>query len=232
MAICIREMEASQRPRERLLEYGPAVLSDAELLAVLLRTGRRGSGAVEEGHGLLVSAGGLAGLARWAPQELMRRPGLGPAKAATLLAALELGHRVARSELAAAERLDQPQSAGEFLRRRLGGERQEVFGLLCLDSRHRLVRIHELTRGTRRQAPVDAAEVFRRALLDDAAGAIVFHNHPSGELEPSRDDLRLTERLARAGDILGVTLLDHILVAGPRWLSLRSARPGLFVADM
>jgi DNA repair protein RadC len=225
----IAETHPSQRPRERLLELGPGALSDAELIAVMLRTGRRGHDVVDTAQELLADAGGLAAVARMNVRQLMARGGIGPAMAATLLAALELGTRLAKSELQHRRRLDRPDAAADFLRRRLQTERREVFGLLTLDSRHRLVRCHELTRGTRTQATVDPVDVFRRALFDDAAGLVAFHNHPSGDLDPSRDDLELTRRLARAGEAVGIRLLDHVIVAGSRWLSLRSARPDLFV---
>ncbi len=224
----IREMEPSQRPRERLLEYGARSLSDAELIAVLMRTGRRGRGAVVEAHSLLADAGGLAGVARLDFRELVARPGLGPAKASALLAAIELGQRFAKAEMRTAERLDQPEIAGEFLVSRLRSESREVFGFLSLDGRHRFLAIHELTLGTRTQAPVDGAELFRLALLDRATGVLLFHNHPSGELEPSRDDLELTRRLAMGGQLVGVSVHDHLIVAGGRWLSLRTARADIF----
>ena len=228
MTNCIRDMEPSQRPRERLLEYGPRSLSDAELLAILTRTGRRGCGAVAEAHALLADAGGLAGVARLDLNELVARPGLGPAKAASVLAAIELGQRLAKAEVRTAERLDQPQIAGEFLVRRLQRESREVFGFISLDGRHRFLAIHDLTLGTRTQAPVDGAELFRLALLDRASGVLLFHNHPSGDLEPSRDDLDLTRRLALGGQFVGVSVHDHLIVAGGRWISLRSAHAELF----
>lgn len=226
----IRELEPSSRPRERLLEFGPAVLSDAELLAVLMRTGKRGRGAVVEANALLVSAGGLPELARWSAAELLGVHGIGPAKAATLLASLELGHRVARSRLREAEVLGDPAIVGEYLLRRLQVERREVFGFLTVDGRHRLIRSHEHSLGTRTQAPVDPADLFRRALGDGAAGVLLFHNHPSGQLEPSRDDIDLTRRLVRAGEVVGVAVWDHMIVGCGQWLSLRRSRPGLFAA--
>lgn len=225
---CISDMEPSQRPRERLLEYGARSLSDAELIAVLLRTGRRGCGAVAVAHRLLAETGGLAGVARLDLGELTSQPGLGPAKAASLLSALELGQRLAKAEMRTSERLDQPQTAGEFLVRRLGRESREIFGFLSLDGRHRYLADHELSLGTRTQAPVDAAELFRLALLDRASGVLLFHNHPSGDLEPSRDDLDLTRRLVQGGQVVGVAVHDHLVVAGSRWLSLRSTRSELF----
>ena len=228
MSQCIRDMEPSQRPRERLLDFGAAALSDAELLAVLIRTGSRGRGAVVDAHRLLAERGGLAGIARLDPRELQTRPGLGPAKTASVLAAIELGKRLAKAELQTAERLDQPQIAGEFLVRRLHTESREIFGFVSLDSRHRFLGLHELTLGTRNQAPVDAAELFRLAVLDRASGVLLFHNHPSGDLDPSRDDLDLTRRLVRGGEAVGVSILDHLIVAGARWLSLRASRSDLF----
>lgn len=228
MAQCIREMEPSQRPRERLLEFGVRSLSDAELLAVLIRTGRKGRSAVAEAHALLADTGGLAGVARLDPRELAARPGLGPAKVASLLAAIELGQRLAMAEVRAADRLDQPQIAGEFLVGRLRHESREVFGFVSLDGRHRFLAIHELTLGTRTQAPVDGAELFRIALLDRASGVLLFHNHPSGALEPSRDDLDLTRRLVMGGHLVGVSVHDHLIIASGRWLSLRSVRAELF----
>jgi len=227
----IRELAPSSRPRERLLDFGPSVLSDAELLAVLMRTGRRGRGAVGEANALLVAAGGLPELARWSAAELLGVDGIGPAKAATILASLELGHRVARSRLREAEVLGDPSLVGDYLLRRLQVERREVFGFLTIDGRHRLIRCHEHSLGTRTQAPVDPAELFRRAIGDGAAGLMLFHNHPSGQLEPSRDDLDLTRRLVRAGEIVGVAVWDHVIVGCGQWLSLRRSRPALFSAQ-
>jgi DNA repair protein RadC len=224
----IREIEPSSRPRERLLEFGPSVLSDAELIAVLMRTGRRGRGAVVEANALLVDAGGLSELARWSAAELLGFDGIGPAKAATILASLELGHRVARSRLRETEILSDPSVVGEYLLRRLQVERREIFGFLTVDGRHRLIRSHEHSLGTRTQAPVDPADLFRKALGDGAAGMLVYHNHPSGQLEPSRDDLDLTRRLVRAGEVVGVAVWDHVIVGCGQWLSLRRSRPGLF----
>ncbi|HHQ48804.1 MAG TPA: DNA repair protein RadC [Acidobacteria bacterium] len=228
MEMCIRDLEPSQRPRERLLENGARVLSDAELLAVLLRTGRRGTGAVAMAHDVLEASGGLAGLARLEPAALADRPGWGPAKAATVTAAVELARRLAAAEVRRDRRLDRPEVAGPFLAAHLRDRRREVFGLLSLDGRHGLIRLHELAWGTRRSAPVDSGELFRLALLDGAAGLLLFHNHPSGVLDPSADDLELTRRLVEGGRVVGVDVLDHLIVAGPKWLSLRVTRPGVF----
>jgi DNA repair protein RadC len=224
----IRDMDPSQRPRERLLEHGPSALSDAELLAVLLRTGRPGAGAVEQAHELLSDVGGVAGLARLSPEELVLRPGVGPAKSAAVTAAVELGRRMLRAELRQGQCLDRPELAGEFLVAQLGGCRTESFGTICLDSQHRVLSIDELSRGTRREAPVDTGELFRRALIRGASELLVFHNHPSGCMAPSRDDLELTKQLVAGGAVVGVEVVDHILVGGNQWISLRVAHPDLF----
>ena len=226
MRIC--DIEPSQRPRERLLAHGPRVLTDAELLAVLLRTGRRGHSAIDLAQELLQMEGGLAGLARAGAQSLAARPGLGPAKAATLAAALELAHRLATAELSRRDRLDRPEAVGAFLVQHLAHHRREVFGFLSLDGRHGLIRVHDLSNGTRRTAPVDSGELFRIAVLDGASGLVLYHNHPSGTLDPSRDDLELTKRLVSGGALIGADVLDHLIVAGTRWLSLRTVHPGLF----
>jgi DNA repair protein RadC len=204
------------------------VLSDAELIAVLLRTGRRGVSAVTTAQELLAEAGGLAGVARLEHGQLTGTSGIGPAKAATLVAALELGTRLARAELRRGQRLDRPEAAARYLQRQLQSKRLEVFGFLSLDARHRLIAVREMASGTRTQAPVDTAELYRLAIVDEAAGLILFHNHPSGDLDPSRDDLGLTRRLVQAGDVVGIKVLDHVILAGARWLSLRSVRPELF----
>lgn len=228
MVLRMCDIERSQRPRERLLDLGPAALADAELLAVLLRSGPRGLGALGLGHALLSEAGGLLELARADLPWLRRLRGLGPAGAAAVAAALELGRRLGSAELRAADRLDRPEAVGPFLARRLAAERQEVVGLVSLDGRHRFLASHVVARGTRDQAPVEPGEVFRRALLDEAAGLVLFHNHPSGDLEPSRDDLELTRRLVEGGRMLSVQVLDHVIVAASRWLSLRVTRPEIF----
>ncbi len=228
MTYRISEMEPSQRPRERLVAQGAPALSDAELLAILLRIGRFGYSAIAEAQQLLADCGGLAGVAQMSVADLKARPGIGTAKAAALLAALELGRRIAKTELDMTRLLNHPNAAGQYLVQHLTGERREVFGFLSLNSRHGLLKLHELTIGTAKTAPVDPAELFRRALLDGAAGVIAFHNHPSGALEPSADDLTLTRRLSHAGGLLGVPMHDHLVVAGCRWLSLRSSHPDIF----
>ncbi len=223
-------MAPEQRPRERLRNRGPESLSEAELLAVLLRTGRPGCSAVNEAQALLAEAGGLEGVARMSAKELERRPGIGQAKAASVCAALELGRRVARTDVPGTQLLERPEAAAQYLVARLRGCRREIFGFISLDTRHRFISDHDLWEGTRNHVSVDPAEVFRTALLDDAAGVILFHNHPSGERQASRDDLQLTYRLVRGGRAVGIEILDHLIIAGPDWVSLRAENPEIFQA--
>jgi len=217
----IRELPADERPRERLLARGARTLGDAELVAVLLRTGRRGASALDLARELLAAVGGLAGLTAAPPEGLARR-GLGAVKRATLLAAVELGRRLARAEIAEREPLGQPAAVARYLALRFAPREQELLGALFLDIRNRLLAERELYRGTLSRAAVEPRRVLQEGLLLGAAGCIVFHNHPSGDPSPSAEDLAFTRRLAEAGEIVGIRLVDHLIVGGPgRWVSLR-----------
>lgn len=217
----IRELPAHDRPRERLLREGGTALTDAELLAVLLRTGCTGLSALDLARELLVSAGGLAGLATLEGGSLQRR-GLGEAKAASLLAAVELARRAARAELPDRVPLGNPEAVARYLLLRYAERDQEVMGALFLDVRNRLLGEAELFRGTIARAAVEPRAILKQALLRSAAGVLLFHTHPSGDPSPSPEDLAFTRRLADAGELLGVRLLDHLVLgAGHRWVSLR-----------
>ena len=217
----IRELPEDERPRERLLAQGARSLGDAELVAVLLRTGRRGASAIEMARELLDAVGGLAGLANAQPASLARR-GLGAAKSAGLVAAIEVGRRLARAEIADREPLARPAAVASYLALRFALREQEVLGALYLDVRNRLLAERELYRGTLSRAAVEPRRVLQEGLLLGAAGCIVFHNHPSGDPTPSAEDLAFTRRLAEAGEIVGIRLVDHLVLGGPgRWLSLR-----------
>jgi DNA repair protein RadC len=216
----IREIPAHDRPRERLLREGGAALADAELLAVLLRTGCTGVSALDLARELLASAGGLAGLATVDAASLRRR-GLGAAKAASLLAALELARRVARAELPDRLPLAHPEAVARYLLLRYAERDQEVMGALFLDVRNRLLGEAELFRGTLARAAVEPRAILKQALLRSAAAVLLFHTHPSGDPSPSAEDLAFTRRVADAGELLGVRLLDHLVLgSGHRWVSL------------
>ena len=212
----IRDWPTGERPREKLLASGAAALSDAELLAIILGSGRRGSDAVTTARELLHAHGPLRSLLEHSPSALARLPGLGPARASALAAVLELGHRHLAAELQRGVALTDPAAAGRYFVRRLRPHPQEVFAALFLDTRHRALAFEELFRGTVDGAEVHPREVARRALAHNAAAVIVGHNHPSGNPEPSAADRAVTARLKQALALVDVRLLDHFIVAdGP-----------------
>lgn len=217
----IREIPTGERPRERLLEQGGGALSDAELLAILLRTGHRGTSAVQLARNLLDENGGLGGLLGTTP-EMLRRPGLGPAKAAGLLAALELARRLARREVKEREALSRPAEVARYLHLRYQTRDQEVMGALFLDTRNRMLGDRELYRGTLDRAAVEPREVLKECLLRGAAGVILFHTHPSGDPTPSAEDTAFTLRMSEAARAVGIRLVDHMVLGGAeRWVSMR-----------
>lgn len=217
----IKELPDDERPRERLVEWGPQGLSDAELLAVLLRTGCRGTSALTMGTDLLRAHGGLSGLLAADPRTL-RRPGLGLAKAASLLAAVEIGRRLARAELTNREPLNRPAAVAKYVSLRYGAADQEVMGALFVDIRNRLLGEREIFRGTLNRAAVEPREILKEGLIRGAAGVVLFHTHPSGDPSPSAEDILFTRRMAEAGEVVGVRLVDHLIVGrGGGWVSLK-----------
>ncbi len=206
----------SQRPRERLTEGGAATLADAELLAVLLGTGRAGRPALELGRELLERFGGLAGLFAAPRAAVLGVSGIGPARWAALRAGLELARRSVAEDLRRRDALASPEQVGQYLALSLQHCPQEVFAVLFLDARNRLLAAEELFRGTLSQTVVYPREVARRALERNAAAVILAHNHPSGLAEPSQADRVLTEALKRALQCLDIPVLDHLIVAGGR----------------
>jgi len=213
--MAITDWPDAERPRERLLAQGAAALSDAELLAIFLRVGVAGMSAVDLARALLAHFdNSLARLVAAGPQELTRVNGIGPAKAAQLVATLELARRGLREELRNRPTLSAPASVRDWLRLSLSGLGHEVFVALWLDARHHLIADEELFRGTLTQASVYPREVVKRALAHNAAAVILAHNHPSGAAEPSPADQMLTRNLKEALALVDVRLLDHFIVAG------------------
>jgi DNA repair protein RadC len=204
----IRDWPDGERPREKMLAQGAAALSDAELLAVFLGSGRRGQSAVDLGRNLLTSAGGLKPLLD-APHAL---PGLGRVAWCRLGAALEVGRRYLDAELRRGEALTDPAASARYLKACLSGYPYEVFGCLFLDNRHRVIAFEELFRGSIDGASVHPREVVRRCLAHNAAAVILAHNHPSGVAEPSAADRAITQRLREALELVDVRLLDHFVV--------------------
>lgn len=211
-------------PRERLWTLGPAALTAAELVAILLGTGTRGEGVQETASRLLdVHDASLRRLAARPPAELLRAEGIGPAKAARLLAAFELGTRVAREERPALQRIREPEDVVRLFRGRLRDLAVEEFHLVALDSGSRVLRRVLVTRGLLNSSLVHPREVFRPAIAEAAAGIIVVHNHPSGDPTPSAEDRAVTRQLVAAGQLLDLPLYDHVIIAGDRFLSFASA---------
>ncbi|KRG71911.1 RadC family protein [Pseudoxanthomonas dokdonensis] len=218
----IQEWPAAERPREKLLQRGAARLSDAELLAIFLGSGLAGQDAVATARNLLAAHGPLRRLLDRSAAELMRLPGLGPARACQLLAALELGHRHLAADLERGAALSDPLSAGRYFCQRLRHRPHEVFAALFLDNRHRALAFEELFQGTVDAAEVHPREVVRRAMTHNAAALIIGHNHPSGCSEPSAADRAITVRLKQALELVDVRLLDHFVVGDGPPVSLAS----------
>lgn len=216
----IRDWPAAERPREKLLARGAPVLSDAELLAIFLGSGLRGLDAVATARNLLAAHGPLRILLERTPGDLAKLPGLGPARACRLSAALELCSRYLAAGLERGEALTDPQAAGRYFAQRLRGQPNECFAALFLDSRHRALAFEELFRGTVDGAEVHPREVVRRALVHNAAAVIVGHNHPSGSAEPSAADRAVTAQLKQALQLVDVRLLDHFVVGDGAPVSL------------
>ena len=211
----LKDLPADARPREKLLARGPGALADAELLALLLRTGLPGQGVLVLAQNVLDLCGGLAGLLHAEPAALARVRGLGPAKRAELAAVLEIARRALLQQLAARPVLSAMAQVKDYVSLQLRNLPHEMFAVLFLDSQHKLIRLEEMFRGTLTQTSVYPREVVKRALELHAGAVILAHNHPSGMAEPSRADQALTERLKVALQLVDVRVLDHLVVAGP-----------------
>lgn len=216
----IRDWPAAERPREKLVARGATALSDAELLAIFLGSGLRGQDAVATARNLLNTHGPLRALLERSPTQLAALPGLGPARACQLTAALELCDRYLAAGLERGEALTDPSAAGRYFAQRLRRHPYEVFAVLFLDTRHRALAFEELFRGTVDGAEVHPREVVRRALAHNAAAVILGHNHPSGNTEPSAADRAVTARLKQALALVDIRLLDHFVVGDGTPVSL------------
>ena len=215
----MHELPAAERPRERLARSGPSALSSRELLAAVLGTGARGASALDVADALL--GDGLHALAARSLLDLERSRGLGRAKAARVLAALELGARLASEDEAPFASLQSPAEAARYLLPRYGARPVETFGLLALDARHKLRREAVVSVGCLTASLVHPREVFQEAVVARAAALVLFHNHPSGDPEPSAEDLALTRRLSAAGSLMGIEILDHLVLGAGRYVSLK-----------
>ncbi|HLG50946.1 MAG TPA: DNA repair protein RadC [Chloroflexota bacterium] len=219
----LKDLDPSERPRERLFERGPAALSTAELLAILLRTGVPGTMVTDLARDLLREYNGLAGLARVSAQELALYHGVGPAKAAQLKAALELGRRLMLEESATRERIQSPEDLARLVRLDMSVLEQEQLRVFLLDTKNRVMSIRTLYTGTLNQSTVRVAEIFKAAIRENCAAIAIVHNHPSGDPTPSPEDIRVTRAIVEAGRLLDIDVLDHVIIGrgSPPYVSLR-----------
>ncbi|MCK4692486.1 MAG: DNA repair protein RadC [Anaerolineales bacterium] len=218
----ITDLATSERPRERLAALGAGALSSAELIAILLRTGIEGLNAVQLAQDLLMDLGGLSGLHRVPYEELRSRRGIGPAKAAQLKAAVELGRRLGAAVPEDRPTIQSPSDAAALLLYEMGALEQEHLRVLLLDTRNRLIRTIEVYRGSLNTSLIRVGEVFRDAVRSNAASIIIVHNHPSGDPTPSPEDVSVTRALVEAGSLLDIEVLDHLVIGKNCFVSLKS----------
>jgi DNA repair protein RadC len=218
----ITDLELTDRPRERLAAAGAQALSNPELVAILLRSGVPGMNAVRLAEELLRSARGLQGLHQMPYEELCRLRGIGPAKAAQLQAAIELGRRLAAASPEERPSVQSPQEAAALVQYEMGALEQEHLRVLLLDTRNRLIGIREVYRGSLNSSLIRIGEVFRDAVRNNAASVIVVHNHPSGDPTPSPEDVAVTRAMAEAGRLLDIPVLDHLIIGRTAHVSLKS----------
>jgi len=219
----MKDLAPHDRPREKLERLGAAGLGDNELLAVVLGSGSRDTDALALANRLIDHAGGLHGLTRAGVHGLCQVAGVGSARAAQVLAAVELGRRTLLRGVAERPQLVFPRQVAAYLLPQYGAGSVEQFGILLLDTKHRVIRIKIIAVGSVDTTVVHPREVFREAAAGSAAAIVLFHNHPSGDPTPSHDDLLLTSRMAQAGEIMGIHVIDHIILADQRYFSLVEA---------
>ncbi len=227
-AIMVRDLPRDERPREKLLRDGAASLSNAELLAILLRTGTKDCSVLEVAEQVLAcfQGVGLTGLVHMNPHEITRIHGISSVKAATIFAAVELGRRLSVKAAEKIEVVHGPEDAAHFAMPRFRYEQREHFAVMLLNMKNHILGMADVSIGSLSASIVHPREVFRPAIQYAAASMILFHNHPSGDPSPSREDIAVTERLARAGQIMDIPVLDHIILGEQRFLSFKEE--GLF----
>jgi DNA repair protein RadC len=217
----IADLQASDRPRERLETLGPQVLSNPELIAILLRTGVPGENAVEVAQRLLKNFGGLLGLHRASFDELLNQHGVGEAKASQIKAAIELGRRLPLEAPQERPSINSPADAAALIQYEMSALDQEHLRVLLLDRRNRVLEIVEVYKGSVNSSQVRVGEVFKEAVRKNASAVIVAHNHPSGDPTPSPDDVAVTRAIVQAGKLLDIDVLDHLVIGLGKWISLK-----------
>jgi DNA repair protein RadC len=217
----MKELSPDDRPREKLLRHGVTALGDNELVALVLGSGGRGRDALDLANALLGAHGGLHGLARATSSDMAETAGVGATKAAQVVAAFELGRRSLACAPAARLRLRLPRDTAHYLLPLFGVRPVEHFGIVLLDARHRVIRTVMVASGSLNSTVVEPRDVFREAMRGRAAAIVAFHNHPSGDPTPSPEDMALTHRLAAAGRLLGIDLVDHVVLGDARYFSFK-----------
>jgi len=217
----ISDLDQDERPRERLERLGAQALSNAELMAILLRVGRPGENAVQMGQRLLQAVGGISGLNQAAFDELCAQPYIGPAKAAQIKAAIELGRRLMLESPEERPAIHSPADAANLVQYEMSALEQEELRVILLDTRNRVLAVETIYRGSLNSSQVRVGEVFRTAIRRNSANLIVVHNHPSGDPTPSPDDVAVTRAIIQAGKLLDVEVLDHVVIGRGRFISLK-----------
>ena len=217
----IKEMPTEERPVERLFCYGKGALTNAELLAVLLGSGTKNQSALDLADRMIALNGGVSGIGELSAEDLMKIPGVGPRKAASVICALELGRRIAKTPPARRKSLGSPQKMAEVLMEDMRYSRKEYFKILMVNVKFELIGVETISIGELSSAPVHPRESFEPAIRKGAYAVCFAHNHPSGDPRPSDDDLKMTRRLCECGDILGIRVLDHIIIGDGVYISLK-----------
>jgi len=217
----LKDLPEELLPRERLFQYGPEVLSNREVLAIILRTGVKGENVLDFAERLLTETGGLAGLARLTVHELTQHHGMGVAKACELKAALELGRRSVSADPIVRPVINSPQDVAHLVMEEMRYLDREHFRVVCLSTKNHVLGISAISIGSLNSSMVHPRECFKEAIRRNSNAIILLHNHPSGDPTPSREDIEVTRRLAEGGQILGIEVLDHVIIGDNRYISLK-----------
>lgn len=220
--LCIRDLPVEERPREKFVKYGAARLSNAELIAILLRTGRKGQSVIDLSKEVLRSInGGASGLNLITISQLQEIKGIGEDKAVTVCAAIELGRRLSQLKVKALyEDFSNPKAVAEYMMEKLRHERQEHFCAALLTSKNKLIQVATISIGGLTASMAEPRAVFKKAVDENAAAIILVHNHPSGDPTPSADDIKVTRTFVAAGSVMGIPVLDHIVIGDGKFISL------------
>lgn len=217
----IKSLPEDERPREKLIKYGAETLSNVELLAIILKTGSKNASALELSRQLIsVNKSGINALIDISVEELIEIKGIGPSKAAGVIAAVELGKRVSISEKSK-HKISSPTDVSNYLMREMGDLKKEYFNIIMLDNKNHIIELHNVSIGSLNSAIVHPREVFKNAVRRSSASIILAHNHPSGNTSPSKEDISITKRLVECGDIMGIKVLDHIIVGKNEYFSFK-----------